>query len=95
MKRKNKSRKRRSYDAEFKSNILRMNEEGRSISSLAESFGINENVIYRWKSAARDSYQQTDSSVAEENKQLRSERQEMRQERDILKKVLGIFSRRP
>jgi len=100
MKRENKSKKHRQYDAEFKSNILKMNEDGPSVSSLAESFGINENLIYRWKSAIRVSSSQTDSSVAEENKRLRSELAEMRQERDILrgaapKKALGIFSRHP
>lgn len=95
MKRENNSKKRRSYDAEFKSNILRMNEDGRSISSLAESFGINENVIYRWKSSARVSSEQTGRSAAAEVKQLRSELKETQQERDILKKALSIFSRHP
>ncbi len=98
MKRENKSKKRRSYDraanrAEFKSNILRMNEEGRSVSSLADSFGIKEKLIYRWKSSARVSSKRTDSIAEEEVKQLRSELKETQQERDILKKALAIFSR--
>jgi transposase len=93
MKRESKRKKRRQYDAEFKSNILKMNEDGRSVSSLAESFGINETLIYRWKSLAKDSFEHTDRSVVEENKRLRSELQEARQERDILKKALSIFSR--
>lgn len=93
MKRESKSKKRRQYDAEFKSDLLRMHEQGRSVSSLSESFGINENLIYRWKSAAKVSFKQVDSSLAEENKRLRSELVEMRQERDILKKALAIFSR--
>ena len=93
MKRETKSKKRRSYDAEFKSNVLKMHEDGRSVSSLSESFGINENLIYRWKSASRDSSKQADGSVIEENKRLRRELQETQQERDILKKALAIFSR--
>lgn len=95
MKRETKSKKRRQYDAAFKSDLLKMHQQGRSISSLSESFGINENLIYRWKSAARESCNQTDIPVAEENKQLRSELAEMRRERDILKKALAIFSRHP
>ena len=93
MKRESKSKKRRQYDAEFKVDLLRMHEQGRSVSSLSESFGINENLIYRWKRASKVSSKQVDSSLAEENKQLRSELAEMRQERDILKKALAIFSR--
>ncbi len=100
MKTENTNKKRRSYDraanrAAFKSNILKMNEDGRSISSLAESFGIKENLIYRWKSLARASSEQTDSFAEGEVKRLRSELKETRQERDILKKALGIFSRHP
>lgn len=93
MKRENERKKRRSYDAEFKSNILKMHEQGRSVSSLAESFGINENLIYRWKSIAKASSNYADTSVEAENKQLSKELQEVRQERDILKKALGILSR--
>lgn len=93
MKRESKRKKRRQYDAEFKADLLRMHEQGRSVSSLSESFGINENLIYRWKSAAKVSSKPVEDSLAEENKQLRSELVEMRQERDILKKALAIFSR--
>ena len=98
MRRKNSSKKRRHYDAGFKSDLLKMHEDGRSVSSLAESFGINENLIYRWKSAASLSSKQSDKAATEELKQLRSELRETQQERDILrgaapKKALAIFSR--
>lgn len=95
MKRENQRKKRRSYDAEFKANILKLHEGGRSVRSLAESFGINANLIYRWKSEASTASECTDRSVLEENKQLRKELQETQQERDILKKALGILSRQP
>ena len=95
MKTRNDNKKRRHYDAEFKSNILKMHEEGRSVGSLAESFGINENLIYRWKSLSKVSSKQADGSVVEENRRLRRELQETQQERDILKKALGILSRHP
>ena len=98
MRTKNSNKKRRQYDAEFKSDLLRMHEDGRSISSLAESFGINETVIYRWKRAVKVTAKPADRSTGEENKRLRGELAEMRQERDILrgaapKKALAIFSR--
>ena len=47
---------------------------------FSESFGINENLIYRWKSVAKVSSKQVDSSVVKELKQLRGELVEVRQE---------------
>lgn len=40
---------RRSYDADFKQKILTMHADGWSIRSLSEAFGINENLLYKWK----------------------------------------------
>jgi len=91
-----KSRKqRRSYDAEFKSNVLQMHGNGRSVPSLAESFGINENLIYRWKKESKKSVPGPEGAGIEEITQLRKQLREVEQERDILKKALGIFSRHP
>ena len=95
MKREKTSKKRRSYDAEFKANILKMNADGRSVSSLSESFGINENLIYRWK---RESATPSDKTPKVDLKDLLALQEEVRQlklERDILKKALSIFSRHP
>lgn len=38
---------RRNYDEAFKAKILALHGQGRSVSSLSSSFGINANVIYR------------------------------------------------
>jgi transposase len=95
MKGKKAVKKRRSYDAVFKSNILRMNAEGRSVSSLSESFGINENLIYRWKKLASESSQEVQTEDSKELSALRKEVKQLREERDILKKALNIFSRHP
>jgi transposase len=72
-----------------------MHHDGRSIPSLASSFGINENLIYRWKSKLQQSVSTTKTDEAVEIKQLRKQLKEVEQERDILKKALGIFSRHP
>lgn len=95
MKKEKTSKKRRSYDADFKTNILKMNADGRSVSSLSESFGINENLIYRWK---RESNRQSDKTAKEginELLKLKAENKQLKIERDILKKALSIFSRAP
>jgi len=87
--------KRRRYDAEFKANILKLNAEGRTIRSLSESFGINENLIYRWKKLANKSIDTDQNEDLQENLALRAEIKQLKEERDILKKALAIFSRHP
>lgn len=93
MKEEKTTQRRRKYDAEFKSNVLKLHDNGRSVPSLAISFGINENMIYRWKKEAKKSNVVCQSSEQEEIYVLRKQLKEVEQERDILKKALGIFSR--
>ena len=95
MKEKKQQKKRRSYDAAFKANILKMNADGRSVSSLSESFGVNENLIYRWKKLASTSRGDSVTKDLEETIKLREEIKSLKEERDILKKALSIFSRHP
>ena len=91
--------KRRKYDASFKEEVLRMIHNGRSASEVAQSLGIGENLIYKWKS--RSSQQPAAVSkenspivpVAEEKQALHRRIWELEGERDILKKALLIFSR--
>lgn len=92
MKRNQKTSRRR-YDSEFKVNILKMHADGRSVSSLAVSFGISEQLIYRWRRDANKLKSGSCSEDLEELKLLRKQVKELQTERDILKKALGIFSR--
>ena len=95
MKKETQRKKRRSYDAAFKANLLKMNADGGSVSSLSESFGVSENLIYRWKSKV---VSPSDRTITEESKEiigLRMENRRLKEERDILKKALSIFSRHP
>jgi len=61
--------------------------------------GINENLIYRWikqyKEDPRDSFPGKGrlKPEDEEFRQLKKELQDVKEERDILKKVVGIFSK--
>lgn len=87
---------RRKYDASFKEDVLRLIASGRSVSDVAESLGIEANIIYRWVNLAKQSRSpQTAASVsaAAEIERLKAALQRTEQERDILKKALGIFSR--
>lgn len=95
MKEKKQRKKRRSYDAAFKANVLKLHAEGRTASSLAASFGINENMIYRWKGQAKSSACSSSPTELKEILALKEELRRVKEERDILKKALSIFSRHP
>ncbi|MEM6378726.1 MAG: transposase [Bacteroidota bacterium] len=83
----------RRYDAEFKSNALRLVEEGRSVTSVAKSLGIDKSMLYSWRRQANP-VPEAEKLELEENERLRKRVLELEQERDILKKALAIFSRK-
>ena len=83
----------RQYDAEFKAKILKMHENGRSIASLAESFGVPAGTIYAWRKSSASADTPPRKEDSSELKQLRRQLAEVMEERDILKKALAIFSR--
>ena len=57
--------------------------------SVAEALGISENLVHRWKRAARALPQATEDEIED----LRRRLKQVEMERDILKKALSIFSR--
>jgi len=88
---------RRKYDAEFKKEVIKMIESGRSVPDAAQSLGIGTNLIYYWvkRSKKKNPVQQTkpDDLFDEDKAALQKRIKELEMERDILKKALGIFSR--
>lgn len=102
MKEKSTGAKRRKYDASFKKEVMQMIDNGRPATEVAQSLGIGENLIYKWKSRRTNSSQQPAAvsrenspivPVMEDQQVLLRRIRELEQERDILKKALGIFSR--
>lgn len=93
---------RRKYDASFKEEVLKMVFNGRPVREIAESLGVGENLIYKWKSRSTEPLKPGLQSAsiagqghvsAAEYDQIKARLREVEQERDILKKALGIFSR--
>jgi transposase len=93
---------RRKYDTAFKEEVLKMVASGRSVPEIAQALGIGENLVYRWKNVdktARSNARGNSSDSSPhpdlflENERLKAELRRTEQERDILKKALGIFSR--
>jgi transposase-like protein len=94
------SEKRRKYTQQFKIDaVFLAQQEGMSIAQAARDLGIGEQMLGRWiKQYEQDGSQAFPGSgrLKPEDEQLRRLRRELdtvRQERDILKKAVVIFSR--
>ena len=79
----------RKYDDEFKRDALKMIDNGQTVRSVAQSLGIGENLLHKWKTVRRSGASGLEQEVIE----LRVRMRQLELERDILKKALGIFSR--
>ena len=62
---------------------------GQTVRSVAESLGVSENVLHKWKQLRRGGASELECEVIE----LRAAKRQLELERDILKKALSIFSR--
>ena len=94
--------KRKSYSREFKLEAVSMvTEGGVGMAQAARDLGISENSLWRWKKEFEDDPDHAFPGkghlkpAEDEIARLRRENRRLRQERDILKKAVGIFSRVP
>ena len=94
--------KRRRYDREFKREAVKLViEEGRAVAGVARNLGIHENLLHKWKKQYEEDPQYAFPGKGrlkepyEEMRRLRKELADVREERDILKKALAIFSKGP
>jgi transposase len=89
--------KQRKYDADFKKEVIKMVEAGLSVPDVAQSLGIGKNLIYYWMKGTKGIQsppgQRPGLLYDAEKTDLHKRIKELEQERDILKKALGIFSR--
>lgn len=87
---------RRKFDAAFKREAVALwLNSGKSARQIGSELGISKSHLYDWKKAygpgGQPSQEQRDSELAA----LRRENALLRQQRDILKKTLGIISELP
>ena len=92
-------RENRTYTREFKLETLRLYEtSGKSASQVERDLGISRGCIYRWKKAFAEEGEQAFpghgrlTPEQEQIRQLKRENEILRQQRDILKKAVAIFS---
>ena len=93
-------KKRKTYTAEFKREALRLAKtSGKSQAQIEQELGIGAGCLSRWKKkqeeAGEDAFPGQGNRVSSEQdrvRELERENEILRQERDILKKAVAIFS---
>ena len=94
------AKQQRTFTTEFKREAVRLAQtSGKSVSQVARDLGIADSTLFHWcqqltekgPEAFPGSGHQT--ALEEENRRLRRELEQARQERDILKKTVAIFTR--
>ena len=90
------TRKRRNYTEDFKRDAVALvTEQGYKPSEAAQSLGIGDNLIRRWKREFEEeaSGAQLGADEREELKRLRKENRMLRMEKEILKKASAYFAK--
>ena len=90
---------RKSYTEEFKREAVRLANERGNVSAAARDLGISDNTLQNWKRQL----QQTPENAFPGNgihrdaeaAQLQRELRRVKEENEILKKAVGIFTARP
>jgi transposase len=90
--------KRKTYTAEFRREAVRLVvEQGLTAARVAEDLGVSRNTLYSWVQELREEIEATRTgaqrSETEELKRLRKENEQLRLERDILKKAAAYFAK--
>jgi transposase len=88
------------YTREFKLQAVQLvKSSGKPMSQIARDLGISDSALSKWCKQLAEQGEQAfpgsghQSAEQEEIRRLRRELEVTRQERDILKKVVGIYSR--
>jgi transposase len=90
----------KTYTPEFKREAVHLAQtSGKPIAQVARELGISDTSIHQWRKELAEHGQEAfpgsghQTAQEEELRQLKRELEIVKQERDILKKAIGIFSR--
>src|SRR5690242_17410651 len=90
----------RTYTEEYKREAIELwKSSGKSLAQIAKELGISDNTLYGWKKSLEKHGENAfpgsghQTPLEEENRRLKRELERVQQERDIVKKVVSIFSR--
>jgi transposase len=92
----------RKYDKQFKEEAVRLaTDGGRKVAEVARSLGIHENLLHTWKRKYTEDPAGSFPGKGhlkpedEELQKLQKENANLKEDREILKKALAIFSKHP
>ena len=88
--------RRNPYAEEFNQEAVKLvTEQGMSVTQVARAVDVRVDTLHRWLREARSVTNSTTSAAASsaEVAQLRRENEQLRTERDILKKAMGVFAK--
>jgi transposase len=90
---------RRQFTDEFKREAVRLAKERGDLTQVARELGLHEAVLTRWKKALRETpgnpFPGNGNPQGLELTRLERENARLREEVEILKKAVGIFTKRP
>ncbi len=90
---------RRTFTQEFKREAVRLATERGNLSAVARNLGIVDSVLARWKKRVEDGqahpFPGRGNPRDEELSKLQRENARLKEEVEILKKAVGIFTSRP
>lgn len=90
---------RRVFTEEFKRDAVRLAKERGNVSQVARDLGIHESVLTRWRKCLEEAPERPFPGQGNprdpEMAQLRRENARLREDNEILKKAVGIFTVRP
>lgn len=95
--------KRRTFTKEFKLDVINQSERCNKITELAADLGLRPALIYRWRTEFKGDPQRSfpgngvQKQTPQENQlsELQCELADVKMQRDILKKAMGIFANHP
>jgi len=83
------------YDDEFKRNSVDLTIQGKFVRQVADDPGVSENSLHIWRKKYLNEEGPQRENLKQENERLRREINELKQEREILKKSVAIFLKPP
>jgi len=85
----------KTYDEEYKKNIVKLIEAGKPVSDIAREYGLNRSIIYSWnKKFGTIVTSNGEVTNNDEIDKLKKELRSIKEENEILKKAMAIFTKR-
>lgn len=87
--------KKKVYDEDFKKMIVELYKNKKSVAEIKREYGLAEATLYRWiKEYGKIKVSNNETTTNHEIKRLKKELAQAKEENEILKKVVAIFTQK-